>query len=92
MSIIEHNLGYLAGTLTSFAFLPQVYKIHETNETKELSLSTLLLFFIGQIMWFVYGKQHNKRPIELFAFITGILYVYLIYKKVSNDGFNITKK
>lgn len=89
MKNINHSLGYIAGTLTSFAFLPQVYKIHKTNETKELSLSTLVLFFIGQILWFIYGRQDHKKPVELFAAISGILYIYLIYKKINNDGIKL---
>jgi MtN3 and saliva related transmembrane protein len=79
-------LGYVAGSLTAFAFIPEVIKIHKSNNTKGLSLQTLMLFFIGQIFWIVYGHIKHQEPVMIFAIITATLYVYLIAKKIELDG------
>ena len=80
------KLGFASGTLTSIAFVPQVYQVYKKNSTKDLSLATLIMFFIGQVGWIVYGNMNpNSFPIELFGVITAVLYVYLIYKKISLD-------
>lgn len=79
---IESMLGYIAGTLTSLAFIPQVIKVYKTKNTKALSLVTIILFFIGQILWALHGKFSNDFAVLIFACITGILYIYLIYAKL----------
>ena len=81
----KKTFGYLAGSFTAFAFLPQVYEIYKSQSTKDLSIETLLMFFIGQVLWIYYGFSTKDTPIAFFAVITGTLYVYLIYKKVTLD-------
>jgi len=81
-----NSLGYIAGALTTIAFIPQVIKIRKTNDTKELSLETLIIFCVGQIMWVTYGVVKKQPPVALFASITIILYCYMIYKKIKLDG------
>lgn len=84
---MEHKyLGYVAGSLTAFAFIPEVVKIHDSNNTNNLSLQTLILFFIGQTFWIIYGLKTKQEPIIIFATITAILYVYLLAKKIQLDG------
>ena len=79
-------LGYIAGTFTSVAFIPQVYEVYKKQSTKDLSLTTLIMFLIGQFGWILFGMLNkNDFPIELFAIITAVLYIYLIYKKVTLD-------
>ena len=73
--------GYLAGTLTSLAFLPQVFEVYKTKSTKGLSFSSLVIFFIGQILWIIHGSYFKDYSITIFALITGILYILLIYAK-----------
>lgn len=71
--------GYLAGALTSFAFLPQVIDVYKKKSTKGLSFYTLIIFFVGQILWIVHGLYFKDYSITIFALITGILYIFLIY-------------
>ena len=53
-----------------------------TKNTKALFLVTIILFFIGQILWAYHGKFSNDFAVLIFACITGILYIYLIYAKL----------
>jgi MtN3 and saliva related transmembrane protein len=48
-------LGLAAGTITSFTFLPQVFKIWKTKSAKDLSFSMLLLLMLGVSLWLAYG-------------------------------------
>ena len=75
-------LGYLAGSLTSFAFIPQVLKVHRTDSTDGLSLKTLIIFFLGQIGWMLYGYVKGAKPTMIFSILTAVLYAYLIKEKI----------
>jgi MtN3 and saliva related transmembrane protein len=56
-------VGYLAATLTTAAFLPQVLKVWQSKSTQDLALPTLLSFIAGVSMWLVYGLLVNSTPI-----------------------------
>ena len=76
-------IGLIAGVLTTGAFIPQVFKVYRTKSAKGLSLATLVIFFIGQILWFVHGMQIKDASIIIFPFISNILYAYLLYAKLT---------
>ena len=48
-------LGYAAGAMTAFTFLPQVIKTWNSRSAKDISLNMFLLAFTNEIMWLVYG-------------------------------------
>ena len=48
-------VGYIAGTLTTLSFVPQVARAWKLKETRDLSLAMLLLFAAGILLWTVYG-------------------------------------
>ncbi|RZW57300.1 MAG: hypothetical protein EX263_00995, partial [Flavobacteriaceae bacterium] len=50
-------IGFIAAFLTTAAFLPQVYKTYKSKDVSSLSMPMLLLFFIGIVLWLVYGIQ-----------------------------------
>ena len=79
---INTYIGFLAGSCTAFAFIPQVYDVFKTKNTKALSFATLVIFFIGQLLWITHGYYANDKPILLFACITAVLYIFLIYAKL----------
>lgn len=83
MIIDNKILGFIAGTLTAFAFLPQVIKVYKSKETKGLYMTTLIIYFIGQTLWILHGYYQNDDAIVLFAFITAMLYIFLIYAKIN---------
>ena len=54
------RLGYAAGTLTAFTFLPQVLKTWREKSAKDISLYMFVIAFLNEIMWLVYGVMiHN---------------------------------
>ncbi|NNL15697.1 MAG: SemiSWEET transporter [Flavobacteriaceae bacterium] len=74
-------IGLIAAFLTT-AFLPQVYKTWQTKDTSSLSLPMFSMFFVGVIMWFIYGILIESLAIILANAITIISSFLLVYFKV----------
>ncbi len=56
-------IGFAAGALTTFSFLPQVLKTYRTKRCDDLSMSMLLAFSTGVTLWLVYGLFLHSAPI-----------------------------
>ncbi|MCK9592623.1 MAG: SemiSWEET transporter [Methanoregula sp.] len=74
--------GYLAGTLTTISFVPQVLRTWKLRETKDFSLAMLLLFAAGMLMWTAYGIWINSVPIIAANVITFGLVLFLLGMKM----------
>jgi len=77
------TIGIIAALLTTFSGFPQLYKIIKTKETKDLSLITLIMLFVGILLWFIYGLYIDDQILifcNLFAGLTQLL--ILIYKVI----------
>lgn len=48
-------LGYVAGLLTAFTFLPQVIKTWKTKSAKDVALAMFVIAFTNQILWLAFG-------------------------------------
>ena len=78
--------GFSAASLTTIAFLPQLYKTWKTKSAEDVSLTTLVLFLTGLICWIIYGIKINSIPILVaniitFIFNFSILILKIIYGK-----------
>ena len=74
--------GYLAGTLTTISFVPQVIRTWKLKETKDFSLAMLLLFAAGIFLWTLYGIWINSIPIIAANIITFGLILVLLWMKI----------
>ena len=83
--IYRMNIGYIAFFFGTFAFFPQVVDVYKTNNTNGLSLTTLVLFLLSQIFWFMRSFQNNDIALRLTVGVNTIVYSYLVYKKYTND-------
>ena len=63
-------LGLIAACLTTYAFLPQVYKTWKTKDVSGFSLPTFSLFFVGIVFWLVYGILKESLSMILANTIT----------------------
>ena len=52
-------IGYIAGTLTTVAFAPQLLRALNTKSTKDVSLMMLLCSTSGMLLWMLHGIQVN---------------------------------
>lgn len=75
-------IGLAAALLTTFAFLPQVYKTWKTKDVSSLSLPMLLIFFIGIVLWLVYGILLNSPSMIFANSITVLSSILLLYFKL----------
>jgi MtN3 and saliva related transmembrane protein len=58
-------LGYAAGALTAFTFLPQVIKTWQSKSAKDVALNMFIIAFVNEIMWLVYGFMLDNWVIIL---------------------------
>ena len=56
-------IGFVAGTFTTAAYIPQVVKSWRLKETKDISLFMLVLYAAGVALWLVYGIWAGSLPI-----------------------------
>jgi MtN3 and saliva related transmembrane protein len=75
-------LGLVAGSLTTFSFLPQVHKAWTTKRCDDLSMGMLLAFGTGVILWLIYGLYLRALPIILANAVTLALIFVLVALKV----------
>lgn len=75
-------LGYAAAILTTISFVPQVVKVIKTRDTKSISLSMYFIFFIGILLWLIYGILIVNMPIIIANIVTLILSGIILATKV----------
>jgi len=75
-------IGYMAGTLTTISFLPQVIRSWKTKSTHDISFAMLALFGLGMLLWATYGFWINSPPIILANVITFALIIVLLAMKI----------
>ena len=75
-------IGLIAVTLTTAAFLPQVYQTWKTRDVSGLSLPMFTMFFVGIVFWLIYGVLKESLSIILANAITVISSFLLLYFKI----------
>jgi MtN3 and saliva related transmembrane protein len=76
--ITENTIGFIAASLTTSAFLPQVLKVWYSRSTKDLSLPMLVAFNLGVCLWLIYGILVEASPIIIANAITLILNLIIL--------------
>lgn len=76
-------LGFVAATLTTIAFLPQVLKVWQTRSADDLSWSMLTTFGLGVFLWLVYGLMISSPPVIAANALTLMLNLILLLLKGS---------
>lgn len=66
-------IGYIAACLTTLAFVPQVWQVVRTRQTRDISLRMYILFTAGVALWLVYGILLGAWPIIVSNVVTTIL-------------------
>ena len=56
-------IGFVAGTITSIAAIPQLVKIVRTRHVRDISIWQPLLLTIGVALWMIYGILINDLPL-----------------------------
>lgn len=75
-------IGFVAGTLTTIAFLPQLQRTWTTKSADDMSLAMLLTFTTGVFLWLIYGLYLTAWPIVVTNAITFILTLTILVLKL----------
>ncbi len=87
--VIQETVGFLAGTLTTIAFLPQAIKVYRTKSAADISWIMMLLFITGVILWIIYGFMiPHGMPLILANVFTFILSAAILILKYYYDHQN----
>ena len=79
-------LGFVAGTLTAFAFLPQVVRTWRTRSSSDLSMAMLSAQSAGVSLWILYGVGINSIPVILSNTVTLTMCVVLMVLKLTTSA------
>jgi MtN3 and saliva related transmembrane protein len=66
-------LGFVAGALTTAAFVPQVLKSWSTRDLSGISLRMYSLFTLGVGLWLLYGIALVSWPVIICNAVTLVL-------------------
>ena len=75
-------VGYLAGTCTTVAFLPQVIRTWRTRSTQDISLGMFSLMVFGIALWLYYGVVMGDWPLIIADGISLILAAIILILKL----------
>ncbi|MBW4673312.1 MAG: SemiSWEET transporter [Desmonostoc geniculatum HA4340-LM1] len=75
-------LGLAAATLTTIAFLPQMFKIWQTKSAKDVSFVMLVTFNSGIFLWLIYGIYLQALPIILANSVTLFFNMIILWLKI----------
>ena len=75
-------LGFVAGILTTFAFLPQAIKTWRTRSAHDFSLPTLLMLVFGVGLWTLYGVARSAPSVWFGNGVTMVLAAFILFVKM----------
>ena len=80
--ISPDDFGFIAATLTTIAFLPQVIKTWRTKKAEDVSIVMLVMFISGLLFWIIYAIQTNSLPVLIANVITFMLNITILILKL----------
>lgn len=79
---ISEIIGFVAASLTTVAYLPQVVKTIRLKKTNEISLMMYILFCVGLLSWLIYGLLITNMPLILANGISLSLAMIILILKI----------
>ena len=71
-------IGLLAAGFTTFAFVPQAFKIWKNRNAMGVSVLMYVIMLIGILIWFYYGFLIKSLAVIIANIISGILQLFII--------------
>lgn len=75
-------LGYVAGTISTLVFLPQVIKTWKTKSATDISIYMFLFATLSVILWLVYGILIKNGAIIYTNSVILVLSSMMLYFKI----------
>ena len=77
-------VGFVAGALTAFAYVPQVIKSMRSKSTKDLSLWWIAISVVGPALWEIYGLVILSYPLIFTNLVSLVMAMYMLYLKTKH--------
>ena len=77
------GIGLFAAALTTYSFLPQVYKTWKTKDVSAFSITTFSMFFVGIVCWLIYGIYKESLSMILantITMVSSFIILFFIFK------------
>jgi MtN3 and saliva related transmembrane protein len=78
-------LGLIAGAITTFSLVPQVFRVFRLKSAREISLFFTIMFIVGSSIWLSYGIYFELLPVILWNTLAIMLAVILLFGKLKYD-------
>tara|TARA_Y100001970_G_C13939952_1_gene702648 strand:- start:22 stop:399 length:378 start_codon:yes stop_codon:yes gene_type:complete len=85
IDIFFDSLGLIGGIIFTVCNIPQLIKIVKTKSSKDISLASLFLYFIGSTLILIYGIYFELFAIYVPCVIEVLFEVVLIIMKLYYD-------
>lgn len=71
-------IATLAPIINCVQLLPQVYKTYSTKNVNDLSLGSLLLILLTNLLWFLHGYFISDKSLIISGFISILINIILL--------------
>ena len=95
---LTQTLGWIATTLFTICYIPQIIKTYRSKTIDGLSFWLLFISFIANIVALVYATMIEQTPLQIkyslaliFIFVCLYLYIKVHFKKVHSKNNEIIK-
>jgi MtN3 and saliva related transmembrane protein len=78
-------IGYVAATLTTISFLPQLIRVVKLRSARDISLGMFLIFTTGTGFWLAYGLASHSAPVWIANAVTFALSLSILILKLRFD-------
>jgi MtN3 and saliva related transmembrane protein len=78
-------IGYIAATLTTISFLPQLIRVVKLRSARDISLGMFLIFTTGTGFWLAYGLASHSMPVSIANAVTFALSLSILILKLRFD-------
>ena len=75
-------LGFIAGALTTFSFVPQVFRVYKLKSARDISLPFTIAMALGGVLWLAYGFVFKLYPVMLWNALAVLLVLSLLVGKL----------
>jgi MtN3 and saliva related transmembrane protein len=83
---VSDVLGYVAGTLTTIALVPQAWRSFRTRDVSGISLRMYWIFTLGVAIWLAYGILLGETPMILANSVSLVLACAVLALKLKYGG------
>lgn len=75
-------IGSIAAILTTFAFLPQVFRVVKTKDTESIALGMYVMQVIGIALWLAHCIRIGDLPLILANSVSFLLSGIILFYKL----------